>query len=375
MRRTLSILVGLLAIGAGAGAALGFGGPMLDRLTGEGRAEARGGAGEDAGLRAETAEAEEAEFFETFPAVGTTRAVRSVDLTPRAAGVVVALDIPSGSRVEAGYGLVQLDDRAERAVQRQADARLGDARAAVERARQLAAREVAADAALETAEAALALAEAEYEAATVAVEDMRIVAPFAGTVGLTDVEIGQRLDTTQVVTALDDVSTVEITFTLPENLFGRVEPGQSLRATGSVPGLAVEGEVETVGTRIDPAGRFFEARGRFDNPDGRLATGMFMNMELTLETRRSVAVPEIAVVNVGEEAFVYVPEGGEARERAVRVGLYRDGAVEIVEGIEAGETVITSSLQSISDGAAIEVAANEEDAGEAGAERVGEARP
>lgn len=348
MRKAFVAMTALAAIGIGGGAALTLGGPLLDRVAGS---QEDGGGETDtedaAPLRSATAE--EREVVDRFPAVGTTRAVRSVELTPRAAGVVTGLDIPSGMRVEAGYGLVQLDDRAERAVLRQVEARLADARSAVDRARRLAERDVTADVTLDTAEASLALVEAELDAARVAVEDRRIVAPFAGTIGLSDIELGQRLETTDIVVSLDDLSEAEIVFTLPETLYGRVRNGQPLRATAGTGDRTFEGKVEIVGTRIDPVARFFEVRGRFPNEDGALATGMFLNVELALESRRSVTVPEIAVVNRGTEAFVFVAQDGIAAERPVQVGLYVDGAVEIVEGLEAGEIVLTSGLQSVRD--------------------------
>lgn len=355
MRKAFVLITVLVAVGIGGGAALTLGGPLLDRLGGSVQEEEDGETGAEP-TKLRSAEAREAEVVDRFPAVGTTRAVRSVELTPRAAGVVADLDIPSGTRVAAGYGLVQLDDRAERAVLRQVEARLGDARSAVERARRLAERDVTADVTLETAEATLALVEAELDAARVAVEDRVIVAPFEGTLGISDIELGQRLETTDVVASLDDLSAVEIVFTVPEMLFGSVERGQSIRATGAGGDRSFEGEVEIVGTRIDPVARFFEVRGRFPNDDGALATGMFMNVELALEERRSVTVPEVAVVNVGTQVFVFVAEDGVAREREVRVGLHVDGDVEILEGVEAGEIVLTSGLQSLRDGDSVAIA-------------------
>ncbi|QBX34936.1 efflux RND transporter periplasmic adaptor subunit [Paracoccus liaowanqingii] len=360
MRKGILAITCVLAVALGIGAALGFGGPMVDRIMGE-EAGDEGDAGPEA-QTVRTALAEEAEIVEQFSAVGNTRAIRSGDILPRTAGVVASFDIPSGTRVEAGYGLVQLDDRAERAALRQVEARLGDAQATADRTRELSDRNVAADASLDTALADLDLAQAELDAARIEVDDRRITAPFAGTVGLTDIETGRRLEPTDVITTLDDLSRIEIIFNLPESLFLQVETGQALQATGAGSDRVFTGELSTVGTRIDPVARFFEVRGLFDNADGTLTTGMLMNVDLTLETRTSVTVPELAIVNIGDEAIVFVPEEGQARERTVRTGLLQDGAVEILEGLEAGETVITTGLQAIEDGDAVEP---EDEGGEA----------
>lgn len=367
MRKGILAITCVLAVALGIGAALGFGGPMIDRIMGADTED------DDGGPEAQivrTALVEETEIVEQFSAVGNTRAIRSVDILARTAGVVTSFDIPGGERVEAGYSLVQLDDRAERAALRQVEARLGDAQATATRTRELSDRNVAADASLDTALADLDLALAEVDAARIEVDDRQITAPFAGTVGLTDIEIGQRLEPTDVITTLDDLSQVEIVFNLPESLFQQVEAGQMLQATGAGSDDVFTGELSIVGTRIDQAARFFEVRGVFDNPEGRLTTGMLMNVDLTLETRNSVAVPELAIVNIGDEAIVFVPEDGQARERPVRTGLLQDGAVEILEGLEAGETVITTGLQAIEDGdpVTLEEEAPEEGAPEDGAE-------
>lgn len=351
MRKGILAVSCIAAVALGIGAALGFGGPLIDRL----RAEEEGAPRERPAQSVQIATAAETEIFDTFSAVANTRAIRSVEIFALGGGIVTALDIPTGTRVEAGYPLLQLDDRAERAALRQVEARLGEAEATAARTRELSERNVAADASVETAEAALALVEAELEAARLAVEDRRVAAPFAGTLGLTDIQVGQRIETTDVITTIDDLSQIEVIFNLPEYLFPQVAVGQPLRAVAAGGAQVFEGEVAQVGTRIDPAARFFELRGRFDNPDGTLTTGMLVNVDLTLETRVAVAVPEIAIVNIGPDTVVFVLENGEAREVAVETGLLQEGLVEVRDGLTPGAQVIVSGLQSVEDGDPVEV--------------------
>lgn len=353
MQKGILAVACTIAVVVGIGTALGLGGPFVDRFLNEETEEA-GDRGAEAQV-VRTAPAERTEILEQFAAVGNTRAIRSVDILARTAGVVTAFDVPSGTRVDAGYPLVQLDDRAERAALRQVQARLGDAQATADRTVELSDRNVAADASVDSAQADLDLTLAELDAAQVEVDDRAILAPFAGTVGLADIEIGTRVEPTDVITTLDDLSQIEVIFNLPESLFLRVRTGQVLQATGSGSDQVFQGKVSVVGTRIDPVARFFEVRGLFDNPDGVLTTGMLMNVDLTLETRNSVSVPELAIVNVGEESVVFVSADGQAHERAVRTGLLQDGSVEILEGLEEGESVITTGLQAIEDGDPVEL--------------------
>lgn len=352
MRKAILAVACVTAVAVGVGAALGIGGPFVDRFLNEETDEAGDRVAEAQVVR--TAPAERTEILEQFAAVGNTRAIRSVDILARTAGVVTSFDIPSGTRVDAGYPLVQLDNRAERAALRQVQARLGDAQATADRTVELSDRNVAADASVDSAQADLDLTLAELDAAQVEVDDRAILAPFAGTVGLADIEVGTRVEPTDVITTLDDLSQIEVIFNLPESLFLRVRTGQALQATGSGSDQVFQGEVAVVGTRIDPVARFFEVRGLFDNPDGVLTTGMLMNVDLTLETRNSVSVPELAIVNVGEESVVFVSADGLAQERTVRTGLLQDGSVEILEGLEEGESVITTGLQAIEDGDPVE---------------------
>ncbi|MCQ0969721.1 efflux RND transporter periplasmic adaptor subunit [Paracoccus sp. TK19116] len=352
MQKGILAVACVVAIALGIGAALGLGGPLVDRVLAEDEGSEGDRGPEVQAVR--TAVAERTEILDQFSAVGDTRAIRSVDILAKTAGVVTSFDVPSGTRVDAGYLLVQLDDRAERAVLRQVQARLGNAQATADRTIELSDRDVAPEASVDTVQAELDLARAEVDAAQIEVDDRRIVAPFAGTVGLTDIEVGARIEPTDVITTLDDLSQMEVIFNLPESLFTSVRQGQALFATGSGSDEVFEGEVATVGTRIDPVARFFEVRGVFDNPEGTLTTGMLMNVDLTLETRDSVTVPELAVVNVGDESFVFVTADGVAKERAVRTGLLQDGSVEILEGLEEGESVITSGLQAIKDGDRVE---------------------
>lgn len=343
-------IVALIAIGGGAAVGLGFAGPVIDTITGGGEAVSEERAPEAAPMAVAMQAVEERTFADRFQAVGTTEALRSVDIRPLSAGLVTEFDIPSGERVEAGFGLVQLDDRAERAALTQAEARLGEARSALERAQQLAAQDVATDASLESTQAAVQLAEGEFDAARNAVDDRLIRTPFAGTLGIHEIDLGQRLETTDVVVTLDDLSAVEITFNLPEALLSRVRPGLQITARGA-DGQAVEGAVETVGTRIDEAGRFFAVRGRFENiEEAGLATGMFMTVELVLEERRGPGVPETAIVSEGDRSVVFVAVDGKASEREVEIGLIDAEFVEVREGLEVGETIVTSGLQSLEDG-------------------------
>ncbi|SIO32301.1 RND family efflux transporter, MFP subunit [Rhodovulum sp. ES.010] len=125
---------------------------------------------------------------------------------------------------------------------------------------------------VEEARAALARAEANLRAARSRLDDRRLTAPFAGTLRLIDTDPGEYVDSTTVIGPLDDLSRVEVDFTLPERYFARVETGQTLRVTSAVyPDRAFEAEVSLRAPRIDDASRSFTVRAALDNPDRLLA--------------------------------------------------------------------------------------------------------
>lgn len=349
----MRILIGAaLVIGAGAGGLYGSG-FLLDRFGPKEPERQRG----PQVARVETAPAAVRPVRRTAEAVGSTEAVQSIDVQPMSAGRVVSVNIREGAEVEAGDVLVQLDDRAEQAALREADATLAEVRSNGERARLLAQQNVQSSAALEAVEALILRAEAVRAQALNAVEDRQVVAAFAGRIGLADVDIGQMVTTTSVLTALDDLQSVDVTFSLPESYLAEVRVGQAIEATSSAyPDRQFAGTVSAIGTRIDALSRSFAVRASIPNEDRSLATGMFMGVAIVLEERQSIGVPEVAVINEGEKAYVFVADGETARRRDVETGLRQGESVEVLGGLDENQLVIVSGIQSLSDGERIEIA-------------------
>lgn len=350
--RAVRILVGaVLVLGAGAGGLYGSG-FLLDRF---GRQELERPSGPQVS-RVETAPAAVRSVRRTAEAVGSTEAIQSIDVQPMSAGRVVAVNIREGEEVAVGDVLVQLDDRAEQAALREADATLAEVRSNGERARQLAEQNIQSSAALEAVEALILRADAVRAQAFNAVEDRRVTAAFAGRVGLADVDVGQMVTTDTILTSLDDLQSIDVTFSLPESYLAEVRPGQAVEATSSAyPERRFTGTVRAIGTRIDALSRSFAVRATIPNEDRALATGMFMGVSIVLEERRSIGVPEVAVINEGDRAYVFVAEEETARRRDVEIGLRQGDSVEVLSGLDEGQPVIVSGIQSLGDGEPIEV--------------------
>lgn len=306
----------------------------------------------------ETAIAENRKLSETVEAVGTTRARQSIDIVPEASGRIEELLFSPGQHIEKGAVLVRLDDTIERANKTEAEAKLTERQRVLDRVTLLRGSNAVAVATLEDATARLAEARAELDRADQRLGERTIYAPFAGTVGLAEVDFGARVSAGTFITRLDDLSEVEVEFSLPETLFARVKTGQKVVAVSiAFPDHSFTGTIEAVDSRIDPVSRAFRTRAVIPNPSGTLPAGMFMSLELTLSQSDHIVVPEEAIIFQAAETYVFRVTGGKAERVSVKTGQRRDGLVAILDGLAAGDEVIVRGLHRVRDGGEVKVQA------------------
>ncbi len=302
----------------------------------------------------EIAEAETRRVAETVEAVGTTRAMRSIEIVPESDGRIVDLNITPGAKVSKGDILVKLDETIERADLAEARARLTEQQLSLERIERLISTSAVSQASLEEATARLAEAEAALERARQRLTDRTIAAPFDGVVGLSEVDTGARIEAGDMIARLDDLTEVELEFSLPETLFGRVRTGLAIVANSpAFPDKEFEGRIEAVDSRIDPIARAFRTRAVIPNPEGLLPAGMFMSLTLTLSETDALTVPEEAIVFRAAATYVFRIDGEEARRVSVTTGARRDGRVAVLSGLSAGDVVAIRGISRLRDGVAV----------------------
>jgi len=291
-------------------------------------------------------------------AVGTARALRSVEVYAEAAGEVVAVNFQPGDLVRAGDVLVALDARDETLALRLAELRLGEAE------RQLRRYETAnsnaelsvPESTVDTAATALESARVERDIARLALERRSVTAAFGGYVGITDVDVGDRIDTSTLITTLDDRSSLLVSFEVPEAYVRRIvlDDPVSLEVWNAE-GDRAEGRVVDIGSRIDPVSRAFATRAEVPNGDDRLRPGMSFRVRLDLEDGRFPVVPELAVQWGADGAYVWTAVDGRARRVAVRLVQREDGRVLVDGALEAGDQVISEGVQSMRQNAGLRV--------------------
>ncbi|MGH7541169.1 MAG: efflux RND transporter periplasmic adaptor subunit [Gemmatimonadota bacterium] len=301
--------------------------------------------------------------------VGSLEADQHVGVAAEASGRVTSIDVDEGQTVARGRVLLRLEET-------KLAAEVEAARAGRERARQEAenlARQVERNRSLlaagaispqafddmqtaaETARAREQEAAAQLALARARLEEATVRAPFAGTVGAREIDVGDYVSAGDSLFILVDDDPLEIEFRVPERYAARLAIGSPvLLDVSSHPDRTFEGEVTFVSPTVDLSNRTVQLKARVPNPGGALRAGQFADVILGLEVRPdAIVVPEAAVVPRGGQTLVFVATAGHAERREVTLGERGDGRVEVLSGVQPGDTVIVAGQQRLGDGSAI----------------------
>ncbi|MBB5208911.1 efflux RND transporter periplasmic adaptor subunit [Chiayiivirga flava] len=296
---------------------------------------------------------------DTIEALGTAQAKESVTLTAKVTETVNSVNFEDGDLVEAGRVLVDLSGRAEVAQLREAQAAYTEAQQQYARQSELVTKGTIARSQLDTQIATRDAAKARADAIRAALSDRVITAPFAGVLGFRQVSQGALVTPGAVIATLDDVSTIKLDFSIPEAYLGAVQVGQQVTAhSPAYPEREFAGTVAAIDSRVDPVTRAVTVRAEIPNPEARLRPGMLLTVRLFRPERQAIVIPEIALVQVGTNAFVYrIDDAAKASQVNVRVGARRRGEIEIVEGLAVGDRIVIDGTGKLRDGATVQDAA------------------
>lgn len=278
---------------------------------------------------------------ERVAAVGSGRALAQVTLTTRVAGVISEVLFKGGDKVEKDQVLLKLASEPEAIAVETAEAQRAQAFDQVQRYKQLNEASVSRVVRAE-AETALKVADAALRRAREELDRMTIKAPFAGIVGLTNLQVGDYLAVGNPIATLDDRSTIVIEFTVPEAVAPQIAVGMPVRASlAARPGEIHAGKVAGVGTRIDPVTRTLSVRGEIPNPDLKLIPGSTFSVTVRLSGEQSPVVPGLAIQWDRSGAYVWRLAADETVERIDAAILSRDGdRVFIDAALKPGDKVV-----------------------------------
>jgi RND family efflux transporter MFP subunit len=278
---------------------------------------------------------------ERVAAVGSGRARRQVTIATSRAGIVEKVLFEGGSMVEANQSLVQLHAETEQIAVETAEAQRSQAAEAVERLNQLTSGVVTRVARAE-ADTALKIADAALRRAREELERMTIRAPFAGTIGLTNMQIGDYIAVGTTIASLDDRTALLVEFTIPEAVAPMIKPGLPIRASlVTRPGQVYQGKIDAVGTRIDPDTRTLAVRGEIPNPTLVLIPGSTFSISVNLPGEKAPMVPGLAVQWDRKGAYVWRLTADNAVERVGIAIVSRNGDRVVVDAdLKGGDKVV-----------------------------------
>ena len=292
-------------------------------------------------------------------AVGSIRSNESVVIRPEVSGRIVKLNFNDGQHVKKGQLLVAFDATVNEAEVQQAKAELGIARANYERSLDLAKQKFISDRARDESQANVQVLEAKLALAQARLSKLEIKAPFSGIVGIRNVSVGDYVKDGADLINLEDISSVKVDFRVPEKFADLVQKGQAMEVlVDALPGKPFHAKVDAVDPQVDSSGRSASLRGRIENPESKLKPGMFARVRLILAERNdALVVPEEAIVPQGAKVTVWKVVDGKAVRTEVKTGLRRAAKVEIVQGLQAGDIVVTAGQIRLSkDGTLVRIA-------------------
>ena len=312
----------------------------------------------NAGIAIEAAKVKSVRMAQGLTAVGSLRSDESVTIRPEVSGRIIELGFREGQRVAKGATLVRLDTSVQRAESEQTEANLGLSKSRLERSRDLFTKGFISTQARDEAESNFKIAQANDDLSQARLKKLEIKAPFSGIVGLRMVSIGDYVKDGQDIVNLEEIDPLKVDFRIPEIYLKQVAAGQSLQITlDAFPNQTFQGKVFAINPLVDTNGRSIVIRASVKNIEARLRPGMFARVRLLFSDERdSVAVPEQSLIPVGDEQYLFKVVDGRAQRFKVEIGQRRDGQVEILQGLAAGDVVVTAGQLKLRDGSQVKIA-------------------
>jgi membrane fusion protein (multidrug efflux system) len=290
---------------------------------------------------------------DSLPAVGSIAAVQGVTIAAEFPGTVREIAFESGAVVAKDDLLIKLDTSSEEAQLRALEAQVEWAHTNVIRIHSLRSENTVSQAELDQAETALKqyVANADNVRATIAKKTMR--APFAGRLGIRQVNLGQYLEAAKPVVSLQSLAPVYGDFSLPQQELARLQTGLRVRiTTDTYPDQVFDGTLTAINPDLDPVTRSVRVQATFENSEHRLRPGMFARLEVMFpETQPVLVIPATSVLSAPYGDSVYVIEPGTnaagglvVRQQFVRLGRAKGDYVSVVSGLKPGERVASSGL-------------------------------
>jgi membrane fusion protein, multidrug efflux system len=304
----------------------------------------------------EVARAASRKLTDDIVAIGTLLAEESVVIAPETSGRIAEILFKDGDTVAAKTPLFQLDADLAKAALAEAEARLKLAESSFKRNTTLRKSGNVAASALDISPMDLAVARSAIETARVNLAKLTVTAPFAGTLAFREVSPGAYVTAGSALVRLDKIDLLRVRFAVPELQEQRIALGQELEVSvDALPGKTFIAKITGIDPAVDVTGRALQVRAALDNSTRELRPGLLARVTVKGQPREAVTVPEAAIVQQGDSAFVFLIEDAKARQAKVRLGRRVPGAIEVLEGVAAGAEVVVAGNTRLANGAEVEI--------------------
>jgi len=289
--------------------------------------------------------------------VGTLNSDESVLIAAELPGRIAEILFEEGQQVTEGQLLIRLDDSLAQVELKDAQAALALAESNFERASRLAQSGTGTQRTLDEAQSELARARAAVDLISVRLDKLSLTAPFDGVVGIRKFSVGAYIGAGDTLVNLEKIDRLKVDFKVPELFLAQIKVGQTVIVNlDALPGRRFEARIYTIDPLLDVNGRALNVRATLPNPDLLLRPGLFARVIVQVDqSRRVVMVPEAAIVPRGQDHLVFRVVEGRAVEVVATLGARRDGQVEILQGLVAGDIVVIAGQSRLRDGVAVEV--------------------
>ena len=294
-------------------------------------------------------------------AVGSLVAVQGIDVANEVPGLVREIKFESGQMVKVGDVLVQVDDAVDQADLLGLLALRDLAQIKVKRLQALLKDRSTSQSDYDEAKATLDGAEAAVTGKRATIAKKRIVAPFAGRLGIRKVDLGDYLPAGSPIVALNTLDPVFVDYALPERELTKVAVGQAVAVTvAAYPGREFEGRISALDSGVDVKTRNVRVRATLPNPDQVLRPGMFAEVATLLPAREGVlTLPRTAITFApyGSSVFLIEEKDGspQVQRRPVTTGGAQGGRVEIVSGLGLGDRVVVAGQVKLRNGQTVKI--------------------
>ncbi|NNN46214.1 MULTISPECIES: efflux RND transporter periplasmic adaptor subunit [Vibrio] len=301
------------------------------------------------------------DWVPVIEAIGFIEPNQGVTLTTETSGVIDRILFDSGTQVEENQPLLLLDSEVEKANLKSSQARLPAAKAKYERYKGLFSKGSISQEAFDEAEANYYSLSADIESLKATIARREIKAPFAGVVGIRNVYLGQYLQPGTDIVRLEDTSVMRLRFTVPQTDISRISMDQEVDIfVDSYPNRSFKGSISAIEPAVSVQSGLIQVQADIPNSEGKLRSGMFARANIILpKLAEQVTLPQTAITFTlyGDNVFVITEQDGVKRveQRVVKVGERKKDIAHILEGVKAGDIVVTSGQVRLSNGVKVRI--------------------